>query len=210
MKEPLGVRLFSVGLPARSCRIVQGFWAMSYKTMSNNTCQMLLHCTGAVTLAIVVFKELRGESPLILLTDLIITGRNEVLAKVIILHLSVILLTVGVSKFFFGGGSPIFLGGLQFFGGVSNFLRGSPIFLGGLQIFRGGFSNFLGGLQFFGGGVWSRNTVNVRPVRILLECILVLVCFCTTSIGAPRRLAPSTGNPEAQSYVVCVFGCDSI
>ena len=46
-----------------------------------------------------------------------------------------------------------------FFGGVSNF-GGSPIFLGGSPIFRGGERD-----------VW--NTVNVRPVRILLECILV-------------------------------------
>ena len=52
-------------------------------------------------------------------------------------------------------------GGLQFFGGVSNFSGGG----GGLQFFWGG------GLQFFRGGLW--NTVNIRPVHILLECILV-------------------------------------
>ena len=32
---------------------------------------------------------------------------------------------------------------------------------------------FFGGGVFFRGGVLHRNTVNVRPVRILLECILV-------------------------------------
>ena len=78
----------------------------------------------------------------------IFTGRNEVLAKVIFLHLSVILFT--------GGG-----------------------------VWSRGVSNFSGGLQFFGGGVVGvmvrtrhRNTVNVRPVRILLECILVLKLRC--------------------------------
>ena len=71
----------------------------------------------------------------------------------------------GVPPNFRGG---VFLGGfLQIFGGGS-FLGG--IFFGGfLQIFGGGL--FWGGL--FGGGVLHRNTVNVRPVRILLECILV-------------------------------------
>ena len=85
-------------------------------------------------------------------------------------------------------GSPIFrVGGLQFFGwGVSNFS-------GGLQFF-GGVSNFLGGLQkkfffqiffLFFSNFFSQNffwdahprpppeTVNVRFVCILLECILV-------------------------------------
>ena len=78
----------------------------------------------------------------------IITGRNEVLAKVIFSQASVILLT--------GGG--LVPGGLQFFrGGGLQFSGGSPIFRG--------VSNFpVGGL---------RNTVNIRPVRILLECILV-------------------------------------
>ena len=60
-------------------------------------------------------------------------------------------------------------GGLQIFGGVSNFSGGGggadP---GGVPlIIRGGF------LQIFGGGRLHRNTVNVRPVHILLECILV-------------------------------------
>ena len=81
----------------------------------------------------------------------IFTGRNEVLAKVIFLHLSVI---HSVHR---GGG------GLQFFGG-------SPIF-------RGGFFFLISSV--FGDttpppGTRHWNTVNVRPVRILLECILVL------------------------------------
>ena len=72
-------------------------------------------------------------------------------------------------------------GGLQFFGGVpQNFLGGgSSKFSGGVP------PNFRGGvfLQIFFWGEWFlqnfrgvsnfRNTVNVRPVRILLECILV-------------------------------------
>ena len=75
-------------------------------------------------------------------------------------------------------------GGLQFFGrsqifwGVSNFSGGSPIFQG--------VSHFSGGLQFFRGSPNFRvggspnfcqplpDTVNERPVHILLECILVL------------------------------------
>ena len=56
-------------------------------------------------------------------------------------------------------------GGLQIFGGVSKFSGDSPNFRGGLQFFGGG------GSPNFGG--WGRNTVNVWPVRILLECILV-------------------------------------
>ena len=96
----------------------------------------------------------------------------------------------GVSNFLGG-----WVRGLQFFGGGGlQFFRGSPIFQGGgLQFFRGGGLHFFRGcgLQFFGGlqfsGGWSpifrgapifggslRNMVNVQPVRILLECILVL------------------------------------
>ena len=57
----------------------------------------------------------------------------------------------------FSGGSPNFRGGcFQFFGGSPNFRRGSPIFLGGSPNFQ-----------------ISPDTVNERPVRILLECILV-------------------------------------
>ena len=75
---------------------------------------------------------------------------NFLPAKVIFLHLSVILFTGGVSNFS-GGVPPNFRGegGLQFFGGVSNF----------------------------------RNTVNVRPVRILLECILVSLIFFTANLN---------------------------
>ena len=92
----------------------------------------------------------------------IFTGRNEVLAKVIFSQACVILFT--------GGGGMVW-GGLQFFGGASNF---SGFFLGGVvSNFSGGPPIFQVGLQFFGGGGLHRNTVNVRPVRILLECILV-------------------------------------
>ena len=121
----------------------------------------------------------------------IITGRNEVLAKVILLHVSVILLTGGGSAPFWGGVCSISSGGVSApnFGGVS-----APNFQGGVSApyFRGGgggvCSKCSGGclLQIFGGvsapnfrGVSNfRNTVNVRPVRILLECILVVCCIC--------------------------------
>ena len=111
-----------------------------------------------------------------------ITGRNEVLAKVIFLHLSVILFTgegvglvpggclqfFGGSPIFGGGGPPIFWGvsnfpGVSIFQGVSNFSGVSPIFRGS-PIFQGGL---------------HRNMVNIQPVRILLECILVLLSKCT-------------------------------
>ena len=82
-------------------------------------------------------------------------------------------------------------GGLQFFGGRgSNFSGGwSPIFSGGVSNFSGG----KGGPQFFWGGIlfhfcflWGytppprsrvKYMVNERPVRILLECILVMTYY---------------------------------
>ena len=100
------------------------------------------------------------------------TGRNEVLAKVIFLHLSVILFTGG------GVSAPNFRGGVV-----------SAPNLGGclLQIFRGGcLLQIFGGVSApnFWGGVCSnfRNTVNVRPVRILLECILVNIVIKETAL----------------------------
>ena len=76
---------------------------------------------------------------------------------VMFLQASVILSTGGGLQYFVGGGGLQFFGGSLIFQGVSNFSGGSPIFQGGLQFF---------------GGVSNRITVNVRPVRILLECIL--------------------------------------
>ena len=177
----------------------------------------------------------------------LVTGRNEVLAKVIFLHVCVILFTGGgaldFALIFRGGGAPDFaliLGG-SFLGGAPDFaliFRGGGLFIGGCSRFcsnffggvppnfRGGYSRFcsnfsggsfywggapdfalifwgegsskfsgggsskfsggflqifLGGgfLQIFGGGVLHRNTVNVRPVRILLKCILVLGVILT-------------------------------
>ena len=68
----------------------------------------------------------------------------------------------GACSKFSGGGvpAPNFRGGclLQIFGGVP------------APNFRGGSSNF-------------RNTVTVRPVRILLECILVLPIFSPLNLG---------------------------
>ena len=94
---------------------------------------------------------------------------------------ALIILLGGSSKFpggvfflggvFLGGFLQIFLGGWVFLGGFLQILGGS--FLGGVPPnFRGG--SFFGGVPpNFRGGL-HRNTVNVRPVRILLECILVL------------------------------------
>ena len=61
------------------------------------------------------------------------------------------------------GGSPIFR---IFRGGCLQFFGGSPIFRG--------VSNFLGGISNFS------NFPDTRPVRILLECILVVVCLLTS------------------------------
>ena len=69
------------------------------------------------------------------------------------------------------GGSPNSRGVSKFSGGLQIF-EGSPNFRG-LQVF-GGVSKFLGeGLQIFANP--PPDTVNERPVRILLECILVFV-----------------------------------
>ena len=83
----------------------------------------------------------------------IFTGRNEVLAKVIFLQACVCPQ---------GGGGGLVPGGVW-----------SPIFRGG----RGVWSPIFRGVSKFSGGVSNRNTVNVRPVRILLECILVFFMF---------------------------------
>ena len=83
-----------------------------------------------------------------------------------------------------GGGSPIFQGGMVWSGlvvpGVSNFFWGvwwgvSNFSGGSLSNFSGGWSGLGGSLQFFGGSPTPPppDTVNERPVRILLECILV-------------------------------------
>ena len=111
-----------------------------------------------------------------------------------------------------GGGvlGLVWGGFLQILGGVSNFSVGSSKFLGGcLQFFGvGGSSKFLGGVRgvspnfrgvsnFSGGrvppnfrGVSNfRNKVNIRPVRILLECILVWLFFAENSMKM-KELGP--------------------
>ena len=122
----------------------------------------------------------RGKHQRILRLQFVITGRNEVLAKVIFLHLSVILFTGGCLLQIFGGVSaPNFQEGclLQIFGGCLLQSSGgmcAPNFRGEgclLQIWGGVCSKF-----FWGGSSNFQNTVNIRPVRILLECILVLIC----------------------------------
>ena len=92
----------------------------------------------------------------------------------------------GVSNF---SGGFQFFGGLQFFGGGVQFFRGGLQFFGGSPIFQGGESPifrgspiFQGGLQIFKFSPTPPHTVNERPVRILLECILVCVFFCTLLI----------------------------
>ena len=76
-------------------------------------------------------------------------------AKVIFLHLSVILLTGGCGGLV-PGGLQFFGGVLQFFGGVLQFFRGGVSNFWGSSIFRGGgWLQFSGGLQFFLGGVNS-------------------------------------------------------
>ena len=62
-----------------------------------------------------------------------------------------------------------FRGVSEIFGGVSEIFGLCLKFSGGLK--------FLGGVWNFRGGCLHRNTVNIRPVRILLECILVLLSF---------------------------------
>ena len=80
-----------------------------------------------------------------LIHSAVVTGRNEVLAKVIFSQVCVILSTEG-------GGIPACLAsqswGVSNFSGVSNFLRGLQFF-GGSPIFWG-VSNF-GGSPIFGG-----------------------------------------------------------
>ena len=120
------------------------------------------------------FKFVKGKSDFI-------TGRNEVLAKVIFLHLSVIhSVHRGVSEIFGGclkfWGVWNFRGVSEIFGGVSEIFGGYLKFSGGLKFF-GGCLKFWGVSEIFGGGCLHRNTVKVRPVRILLECILVLLSF---------------------------------
>ena len=92
------------------------------------------------------------------------TGRNEVLAKVIFLHLSVILFTGGgapdIALIFGRGGAPDFA--LIFFWGgfppnLGGGILGGGFFLGGVFLlegvfFWGGSSKLWGGI--FGGGVW--------------------------------------------------------
>ena len=123
--------------------------------------------------------------------SLVITGRNEVLAKVMFLHVSVILLTGGVAAFgggaCLGGGGVPALGGPAWRGGLPG--GGVPAWggclPGGMPAWRGGCLPW-GGVCLGGVPAWRRghltrhpppNTVNARPVRILLECILVFVVF---------------------------------
>ena len=109
-----------------------------------------------------------------------------------------------------GGFLQILGGGIL--GGPPNFWGVPPNFRGGVFFLGGGSSKFSGGQVppnfrgrgiFWGGGGWvfqifggvlHQNTVNVRPVRILLECILVKDVFfqmvmlnTSVSAGCPER-----------------------
>ena len=112
----------------------------------------------------------------------LVTGRNEVLAKVIFSQASVCPrggIPACLASQSWGVGSGPRGSGPR--GGVWSW--GSPIFWGAVK----GDPPILGGEFFFDfcflwgytvpPGTRHRNTVNVRPVRILLECILVLYCI---------------------------------
>ena len=133
---------------------------------------------------------IRGLSSIPTRGNFFFTCRNEVLAKVIFLHLSVILFTGGVPPNFQGvGGSSKFWGGcLQIFGGALQFWGVS-------SNFSGGFSNF-------------RNTVNVQPVRILLECILVSKCYNPNLHNFARfdRIRLKTKNPNVDLWIESLLG----
>ena len=121
----------------------------------------------------------------------IFTGRNEVLAKVIFSQACVILSTGGS-----GPGGVSGPGGLQILGGVWSrgvlqIFRGGGVWSRGvLQIFGGGRGLVPGGFSKFSGGGLHRNMVNVRPVRILLECILVTSVIKKKRIGQYAMAGP--------------------
>ena len=94
-----------------------------------------------------------------------------------------------------GGGGLVPGGGVSnFSGGVSNFSGGFLQFFGErfLQFFwGGGFLQIFRGSPIFRGGGLHQNTVTVRPVRILLECILVgsiVTIVITTLVDENRGL----------------------
>ena len=123
----------------------------------------------------------------------------------------------GSSKFsggvFFGGGSSKFSGGGIFLGGVPPNFRRWVFFLGGfLQIFGGGY--FWGGCSrfcsnFSGGGL-HRNTVNVRPVRILLECILVVLVDLDECTNEPCWQNSYCQNTDGGYNCVCFTGYEQL
>ena len=110
---------------------------------------------------------------------IVITGRNEVSAKVIFSQACAMnsVHRGGVCSKFSGGGVCS-----KFWGGLGGLRGSAPNFRGGcllqiwgclLQIFGGCLLQIFGGVWSRGGSSNFRNTVTVRPVRILLECILV-------------------------------------
>ena len=98
-------------------------------------------------------------------------------------------------------GGCVCQGGVFFWRGVF-FLEGG-VCQGGLP---GGVS--ARGVSFFLGGGFPWNTVNVRPVRILLECILVTCSFLlalSPSLSAPSLSAPSLCASSSSSEAASLF-----
>ena len=106
----------------------------------------------------------------------IVTGRNEVVAKVMFLHVSVILSTGGVLQ---AGRGPPGPGRPPLAGRTPPPLGESP--LAGRTPPPRGPGRPPPGRRL-------QNTVYERPVRILLECILVF--YCTHPIPCPLSLVP--------------------
>ena len=118
------------------------------------------------------FRNDTATLVVVVLILLFLPARNKVLAKVIFSQASVI---HSVHR---GGGGVSGPGGFSNFseGGFLQIFGGAPILGGGLV--PGGSSKFSGGFSnFSGGGVLHRNTVNVRPVRILLNAFLFTHAF---------------------------------
>ena len=134
------------------------------------------------------------------------------------------MIILGFLQIFGGGGvPPNFRGGLvpgcssKFWGGVPpNFQWGCFWSRGGfLQIFWGVSKNFFSFFfNFFSQkkSFWDASiptpppeTVNAQPVRILLECILVVYLYCWTRILIP--IQTGTANQIATNYNMQQLHC---
>ena len=95
------------------------------------------------------------------------------------------------------GGGVLHPGGFSIGGGVLH--RGGFSIRGGGFSIRGGFLHPEGGFSIRGGSPsgGALHPVNVRAVRILLECILV-----SFKIAYPDNLIPGPPNPKVQHLAV--------